>query len=582
MLTITDDDVAGAFWFSQTAYSASEGSPSALLTVYRSSGAANAEVTWTIVPEGTTALLGPDYTTPGDALTGTLLFGANVGGQTIPITLRRQGDTVADGSRTIKVRLSDPKPAGFASLATQAVTTLTITDNDSAGTLQFTPASVTASEAAGQAVLTVTRSQKASGVTVDWAVMATESTALPNTDYGGPTSGTLAFAADVLSQAIQIPLVDRNGAQGSRTLRVRLSNARGGATLGGQTIATLTITDDEVGVRAAQATSAVNEGYGSAAITILRTGPTAPAVTVNYATGDAGDTATPALTPTVCSAGADYLPIPAGALTFNPGETSKTVLVTLCGDSIEEGAETLTLRLTGVTPNAHLGAPATTVLTIQENDEGGSLQWYSAATSVSEGTPHVALYVLRSGGSAGSVTVDYVIAGGTATAPPAGGADFDWPGPQRQPHGHARLRRQRDVPDAHDPAGQRQRDRAQRGLHRDAPERPGRRHPREPSRRHGHDRRQRPLGHGPVQPSDGHRPRVRPVRPADRHRTGSTSALATVNYQVTGDTTAVVQAALAGTVTFNPGQWSVALDIPLLDDAIRDGNSTLTVTLTPR
>ena len=62
-------------------------------------------------------------------------------------------------------------------------------------------------------------------------------------------------------------------------------------------------------------------------------------MTVNYATGIRGRHGDSALTPPTCSPGADYRPIPAGSLTFNPGETSKTVTVMLCGDSVEEGAE---------------------------------------------------------------------------------------------------------------------------------------------------------------------------------------------------------------------------------------------------
>ena len=48
---------------------------------------------------------------------------------------------------------------------------------------------------------------------------------------------------------------------------------------------------------------------------------------------------------------------------------------------------------------------------------------------MNEGTGQVVLTVNRSGGSAGAVTVDYAIAGGSATAPPGVGADFGGPLP---------------------------------------------------------------------------------------------------------------------------------------------------------
>ena len=104
-------------------------------------------------------------------------------------------------------------------------------------------------EAAGEAVLTVTRSQKASGVTVNWAGSGGTHW---SADFGGPTSGTLTFGADVLSQTITLPLLNPAGAQGSRTAQITLSNPLGGAALGAVKTASVTITDDEVGVRFGQ------------------------------------------------------------------------------------------------------------------------------------------------------------------------------------------------------------------------------------------------------------------------------------------------------------------------------------------
>ena len=64
-------------------------------------------------------------------------------------------------------------------------------------------------------------------------------------------------------------------------------------------------------------------------------------------------------------------------------------------------------------------------------------------------------------------------------------------------------------------------------------------------------------------------------------RTGSTGGQAAVDYEITGDTASVDQALtpLSGTVTFAPGQGSRTLSIRLLPDTNVDGNSTLTVLL---
>jgi glucose/arabinose dehydrogenase len=241
-LTIVDNDSAGVFQFRRTTYSTGEDKTSFVVTVQRGGGKAEATVTWTV--SGGSAVLGTDFRTPGGGLSGTLTFGASVTSVPIPLTLLRQSDTRADGPRTIQFTLSDPQPAGLAVLGPNVTVTLTITDNDSAGVLEFSQATLSVSEAApaGKAVLTVARRQKASGVTVDWAVVG--GTAVLDADYGSPTSGTLSFGAGVLSQTIELPLLDPPGAQGSRTVLVQLSHPTGGATLGTRNTATLTITDD--------------------------------------------------------------------------------------------------------------------------------------------------------------------------------------------------------------------------------------------------------------------------------------------------------------------------------------------------
>src|SRR6185503_15238764 len=107
-----------------------------------------------------------------------------------------------------------------------------------------------------------------------------------NTDYGGPTSGQLDFGGD-LSRTITIPLLNPPGFQGSRTLRVQLSNPSNGATLGTQKTATLMITDDEIGLQFSQPTYTASEGSTSITIPVVRTGP-GGAVSVAFAAGPPG------------------------------------------------------------------------------------------------------------------------------------------------------------------------------------------------------------------------------------------------------------------------------------------------------
>ncbi len=572
VVTITDNDAAGVIQFSQATYSTSESNGSFNVPVQRSGGSGEATVTWTIsgsaVPAGAHVL--------PNLVTGTLTFGANATSVPIPLALFRQGDTLADGSRTVQLTLSNPQPAGAATLGAKSTATLTITDNDSGGTLQFSPTALTVSEAADPVALTVTRNQKAAGVKVDWAIVAQGTTAVHGTDYDGPTSGQLQFAADVLSQTIPIHLLNPPGAQGSRTLRVQLSNVQGGATLGSQKIATLTITDDEVGLQFSQASYTASEGSSSITIPVVRTGP-GGAVSVGFTAGSPGSgvAATASASATTCTTGADYLPV-AGTLNFGAGDMTKTFTVQLCKDGVVDPApKVVGLVLSSPQPaGAHLGPRSAVDLTINNVDAGGVLKWSSSTYSVNESAGKVLLTASRSGGSAGNVTVDYVIAGGSATA----GTDFTGPngGPLTGTLTFAAgvMSQALEIPIV-----------KQDGIE------PNEKFTVTLQNQHGGATVGSP-GVATVTIVDSDRTGTVQFGQATATaqefaqsvslnvtRTGSTSGAAQVNYQITGATALVVPADLAGTVHFDPGQGTKSLVIHLQQESSLNGNSALTVTL---
>ena len=122
--------------------------------------------------------------------------------------------------------------------------------------------------------------------------------------------------------------MDNTTIDGNALLTVTLKGPlTGGIALGSPNPATVTVVDDEGTVQFAGPTFTVNEGSGSATITLKRTGGTAKPTTVHFATGDGGDSATRHSRPRACSPGADYRPIVDGSLSFNPGETSRTFSV---------------------------------------------------------------------------------------------------------------------------------------------------------------------------------------------------------------------------------------------------------------
>ncbi|MFN9173872.1 MAG: Calx-beta domain-containing protein, partial [Synechocystis sp.] len=129
------------------------------------------------------------------------------------------------------------------------------------------------------------------------------------------------------------------------------SNPTGGATLGTQKTAIITITDnDPLPAISLSANQTIIEGLTSpqnVVYTVSLSNPSSQSITVQYATANG-----------TALEGSDYTSV-AGTLTFNPGVTSQTVTIPILNDSINEANETFTLTLTNPT-NAALGTSIVT------------------------------------------------------------------------------------------------------------------------------------------------------------------------------------------------------------------------------
>jgi hypothetical protein len=138
------------------------------------------------------------------------------------------------------------------------------------------------------------------------------------------------------------------------------------ATFGSSTAAGTTVTLAETAVVTAHfaplpvtaafatAASTTAENAGARPIEVVLGSPSVGTVTVNY--GVLGGTAT---------AGEDFLLAP-GPLTFLPGETRQSLLLTPLGDGVAEGNETVMLRLTTMV-NATMGTPGMHSVTITDS-----------------------------------------------------------------------------------------------------------------------------------------------------------------------------------------------------------------------
>jgi glycosidase len=102
-------------------------------------------------------------------------------------------------------------------------------------------------------------------------------------------------------------------------------------------------------------TLSVAEGAGTAAVAVQVSGTPTQTITVTVSSVPG-------------TAGADDFVPAAGDVVFAPGQTSRTFLVTLIDDPVEENAETFEVHLTAPV-NAALGSPASARVTIMDDDQ---------------------------------------------------------------------------------------------------------------------------------------------------------------------------------------------------------------------
>jgi Calx-beta domain len=302
VVTVVDAQ-APRLQFAAPNHTVAESAGSITLTVQRV-GPATTQNTVEYALVGATAIGGGvDFGGAG----GTLTFGPGVASR--PIVVPIVDDNLNEPAETFTVTLLSP--TGGAVLGTPAVATVTITDNDPAGVVQFSQLSYAVIEGE-TATITVTRTGTSGPVTVDFATSA--GTAAASNDYAG-TSGTLTFQPGEATKTFSISTATDGVNEGSESVNLTLSSATNGLVLGSQNTATLWIIDRDQSVQFSATTASVVEGK-ALTITVTRSGIPAGTVTVDYRVGT---TSTAAMTN-------DFTLIPApGTLTFPPGVTPRTI-----------------------------------------------------------------------------------------------------------------------------------------------------------------------------------------------------------------------------------------------------------------
>ncbi len=352
-LRIIDNDLRpGVLNFTSSRYAVDENATNAVITVVRTNGTTGT-VTVNFTTRDGLAVGGQDYTPTNGVLT----FPEGVTTRTFSVGITEDMEG-AETNETIVLLLE--RPQGGASLGGQNTAILEILNNNGFlyGEFAFEFPTYTVSEGAVSLDVTVRRLRGTSGE-VKVNVVSSNVTAVAGLDYTA-VSETLTFADGVTSQTVTIPIIDESPEldEADETFVLQLVTPLGGASLGAQSSATLTISDDdnlagELGFSAALFD--VNETFTNAVIEVVRTNGSAGNVSVSYSTAAGSATE-----------GEDYTET-ADVLNFAAGETNKTFEVPIFPNPNQEGHFTVNLSLANATDGAIISR-ASAVLRIIDNE----------------------------------------------------------------------------------------------------------------------------------------------------------------------------------------------------------------------
>ena len=233
----------------------------------------------------------------------------------------------ADAGRTIKVRVTFTDDGGTEeSLVSEPTDPVA----DPPSGLSVADAEATEEEDAALDFVVTLDPAATAAVTVDYATA--DGTATAGSDYTA-TSGTLTFQPGETSKTVSVPITDDAVDDGGETLTLTLSSASGADLGDAEATGTIRNTEPESsGLSVADAEATEEEDAALDFVVTLDPAATAT-TTVDYATADG-----------TATAGSDYTAT-SGTLTFQPGDTEKTVSVPITDDAVDDGGETLTLTL---------------------------------------------------------------------------------------------------------------------------------------------------------------------------------------------------------------------------------------------
>ncbi len=306
----------------------------------------------------------------------------------------------AEGTHEVTLRVSDMKGKTYETTATVDV------GGNESGTISLAVAAVAVDEDAGTVSVDVTRADGVEGeVNVDYTT--DDDTAEAGNDYT-QNNGTLTWAAgNSDTQTITVDITDDADKEGDETFTIKLSNPTNGAAIGTSTTTVTINTNDQYGTITLPVTADdVNEG-DSITVVVQRNGGSDGEVSVVYETAQISGGAT---------SGDDYT-AQTDTLTWADGNNAdKNIVIDIVDDTDAESNEDFQVKLLSPNGGATIGNDTETI-TIHANDApGGILSLTATTASVDEDAGSITLFVSRSDGATGTVTVDYSTSDNGATA----------------------------------------------------------------------------------------------------------------------------------------------------------------------
>jgi len=390
-----------------------EGSTTFTYTITREGSLDSTDtVDYIVSGTGENAATEDDFT--GNAFpTGTVEFDPGEASRAVEIQVA--GDEQGEENEDFQITLQNPS-LGTAIVDSTAQSTILNDDDDLAISAQTS--TVTESDDEGVTfTYVVNRTQDLSTTTtVDWAVTGSGEGGVSADDFvgGALPSGTLSFGVGEDSKTITFQASGDNSTEGDEGLSVTLSNPSKGTSISQET-AEGTLQNDDSSLTIAAATNDLVEGTDANStheFTVTRAGKLDPATTVTWTLSGTGEDATDANDFTATT----------GTISFDSGETTKTISVEVAADAEVENDETYEITLSDPTAGDEF-LTATSSGTVRADDAGLSIAADSATVveGAGESTKSVTFTVTRTGNLSSTATADWAVSGDVAAADFFGG-----------------------------------------------------------------------------------------------------------------------------------------------------------------